>query len=214
MQSKPVVSLVDNDPVGRRSLRWLLSSAGLDSACYESAERFLEEFDPEVRGCVIAELRMRGINGLELVREMSVRRWTTPVVVLTGHADVPTAVRALEIGAAAFIEKPYSPEALLDRIRHLIEQDATIREARSRRADAEVLAASLTPRQREVMQLIVTGHLTKEIAVRLDVSARTVEVHRASVMRKMKADSLAELVALAVRHDLCDAESRPGSGST
>ena len=150
------------------------------------------------------------MSGLDLQRRIRDNDWPAPVIIVTGHADVPTAVRAMEAGAAGFIEKPFSRRRLLERIQLAIEQDAKARRERSQRAEIVARLDFLTARQREVMNLVVAGNMTKEIAARIGASARTVEVQRKQVMAKMQVESLAELVTLAVRHALCGAESRPG----
>ena len=210
MEAEATVFVVDDDADLRRSVRWLLRTNGLNVETFASAERFLEEYDPDAPGCVLVDLRMPGMSGLDLQRRIRDNDWPAPVIMVTGHADVPTAVRALEEGAAGFIEKPFSRRRLMDRIQRAIEQDAQVRRERSQRAEIVARLDHLTPRQREVMNLVVAGNMTKEIAARIGASARTVEVHRKQVMAKMQVESLAELVALAVRHDLCGAESRPG----
>jgi len=210
MEAEATVFVVDDDADLRRSVRWLLKTNGLNVETFASAEQFLEKYDPDAPGCVLVDLRMPGMSGLDLQRRIRANDWPAPVIMVTGHADVPTAVRALEEGAAGFIEKPFSRRRLMDRIHLAIEQDAKARRQRSQRAEIVARLDHLTPRQREVMNLVVAGNMTKEIAARIGASARTVEVHRKQVMAKMQVESLAELVALAVRHDLCGAESRPG----
>ena len=210
MEPEATVFVVDDDADLRRSVRWLLQTSGFNVETFSSAERFLEEYDPDAPGCVLVDLRMPGMSGLDLQRRIRDNDWPAPVIIVTGHADVPTAVRAMEAGAAGFIEKPFSRRRLLERIQLAIEQDAQTRRERSQRAEIVARLAQLTTRQREVMNLVVAGKMTKEIAARLGASARTVEVHRKQVMAKMQVESLAELVTIAVRHGLCGAESRPG----
>lgn len=202
MHSKPTVFLIDDDPEVRRSLRWLLHHSGHSVETFRSAEEFLEEFDPDRPGCVVADLRMPGLSGLELLGAMKEQAWRTPVIIVTGYGDVSTAVRTLEIGACAFIEKPFDSHEMLRRVGEALERDALDRRERLERDDAVAHAAKLTPRQVEVMRLIVAGKSTKQIAGELRISARTVEKIRAAVMKKMGAESLAQLVATAVRHGL------------
>jgi FixJ family two-component response regulator len=213
MEAEATVFVVDDDADLRRSVRWLLKTSGLNVETFSSAERFLEEYDPDAPGCVLVDLRMPGMSGLDLQRRIRDNDWPAPVIIVTGHADVPTAVRALEEGAAAFIEKPFSRRQLMDRIQLAIDQDALARRQRSQRDEIMTRLAHLTARQREVMSLVVAGNTTKAIAARIGASARTVEVHRKQVMAKMQVESLAELVALAVRHGLCDSDHH-GAGST
>jgi two-component system response regulator FixJ len=204
MEAEATVFVVDDDADLRKSVSWLLKTSGLKVETFASAERFLEEYDPDAPGCVLVDLRMPGMSGLDLQQRIRDNDWPAPVIIVTGHADVPTAVRALEEGAAGFIEKPFSRRRLVDRIQEAIEQDAQTRRLRSQRAEIMTRLDHLTPRQREVMNLVVAGGTTKEIAARLGASARTVEVHRKQVMAKLGVESLAELVTIAVRHGLCE----------
>ena len=189
-----IVYIVDDDDALRDSLAWLLDSAGYASESFASAEAFLGVYDEGMAGCLLLDVRMPGMSGLELYEELCSRHATLPVVFITGHGDVPMAVAALKRGAADFIEKPFNDEAML----RLVEQClANEREHRSRRRqDAEVARRfdQLTQREREVLDLIIAGKLNKQIADVLGISIKTVEVHRARVMEKMRASSLAELV--------------------
>ncbi len=202
MQGDPTVFLVDDDSEVRKSLQCLLESEGFSVRTFASAELFLKAYEPDAPGCVVVDLRMPGMSGLDLVRKMARQHWATPLIILTGYGDVPSAVRAMESGATAFIQKPFDAPALLDRIREALDRDARIRRERWQQARIRTDLASLTRRQREVMELVISGHLTKEIALQLGVSARTVEVHRANVMKKMGARSVAELVTVAVQYGL------------
>lgn len=188
------VYIVDDDEALRDSLVWLLDSAGYASESFDSAERFLEAYGEHMAGCLLLDVRMPGMSGLELYERLRELHSTLPVVFITGHGDVPMAVAALKRGAADFIEKPFGDEDML----RLVEQCLTAeREHRSRRRqDAEVARRmdQLTQREREVLELIIAGKLNKQIADMLGISIKTVEVHRARVMEKMNASSLAELV--------------------
>ena len=197
MKDDPTVSVVDDDPDLRRSMQWMLTKNGLDVRTYASAEHFLQDYDPDEPGCLILDLRMPG--GLELQQRMRRQKTAPPVIILTGHGDVSTAVRAMEAGALAFIEKPFNRQVLLDRIQQAVERDAEARRHQAECDELESRLAQLTPREREVMQLVVDGKTTKQIARQLGTSDRTIEVHRKHVMKKMGADSLARLVMLAVR---------------
>ncbi len=199
MVAEPTVFVVDDDADLRMSVQWLLWKEGLKVKTYPSAERFLAEYDPQWPGCVLVDLRLTGMSGLELQQKMIERQWTTPLIILTGHGDVPVAVRALEAGAAAFMEKPFKREVLLNRISEALKHDAAARQQRAWRAHVEARLALLTPRERQVMQMVVAGAPTRQIARGLGVSERTIEVHRARMMKKMQADSLADLVVLAVQ---------------
>ncbi len=199
MKDDPTVSVVDDDPDLRRSMQWMLSKSGLNVRTYASAEHFLQDYDPDEPGCIVLDLRMPGMDGLELQQKMSRKKWSAPVIILTGHGDVSTAVGAMEAGALAFIEKPFNRQVLLDRILQALEQDVEARHRRTEQERLESRLTLLTPREREVMQLVVDGKTTKQIARQLGTSDRTIEVHRKHVMKKMGADSLARLVMLAIR---------------
>ncbi|MHC4416144.1 MAG: response regulator transcription factor [Planctomycetota bacterium] len=211
MRAEATVFVVDDDADLRESVKWLLQKAGLKVRTHASAEHFLDDYDPETPGCVLIDLRMPGMSGLELQQRMIEREWDSPVIILTGHGDVPMAVRALEAGAAAFIEKPFSREFLLDRIRQALEKDAEDRRRRTRRAEVESRLALLTPRERQVMQLAVAGTTTSQIARGFGVSERTIEVHRSRIMKKMQVDSLADLVVVAMQCGM--REPTPNSAS-
>jgi len=194
----PTVFVVDDDRPMRRSLGWLLESVGLVVETFATAEEFLASWTPERPGCLVLDVRMPGLSGLELQAELVRRGVGVPTIVITGHAEVPMAVRALKSGAVDFLEKPFSDQLLLDRVHEALEIDRQARDAEERRSMAERRLADLTAREREVLELVVAGHTSREIAERLRVSPRTVEVHRARVMEKMGATSLAELVRLAL----------------
>ena len=196
MPPEPTVFVVDDDPAMRESLRWLLQSVGLAVETHAGAAAFLSSYDPSRSGCLVLDMRMPGMSGLNLQDELIARRITLPIIIITGYAEVPTAVRALKRGAVDFIEKPFSDELLLDRIRQAIETDRQTRDAEAQRAEVTVRFAQLTPREREVMELVIAGKANKVIAAELGLSPKTVEVHRANVMRKMAVDSVAELVRL------------------
>jgi FixJ family two-component response regulator len=192
----PVVFVVDDDPAMRDSLRWLIESTGLRVETYGDARTFLEAVGPDRPGCLVLDVRMPGMSGLDLQAELARRGIGLPTIVVTGHAEVPLAVRALKAGALDFIEKPFSDQLLLDRVRQGIEIDRREREGREQRADVMRRIGLLTQREREVLDLVVAGRANKEIAVALHLSPKTVEVHRSHVMEKMQASSVAELVRL------------------
>lgn len=199
MRDDAAVHVIDDDEAVRHSLDFLFGSAGLAVRTYDSAESFLAVAAELRSGCVLTDVRMPGMDGLALqrrLRELGVR---LPVIVMTGHGDVPIAVQALKAGAADFIEKPFDDEVLLTAVRAALEAD---RRAREREAEIEEIAtrlASLTPRERQVLERLVAGQPNKTIAFDLGTSPRTVEVHRARVMEKMGARSLSELVRMALR---------------
>jgi len=193
---EPTVFVVDDDRAMRESLSWLLDSVGLRVRSYATAADFLAEHDPAQPGCLVLDVRMPGMSGLDLQAELARRGVELPTIVITGHAEVSMAVRAVKAGAIDFIEKPFSDQLLLDRVRQALEIDLEAREVRRRREHARRRLATLTAREREVLNLVVAGKANKEIASALGVSPKTVEVHRAHVMSKMCVDSLAELIRL------------------
>ncbi|MFL5299251.1 MAG: response regulator transcription factor [Anaeromyxobacteraceae bacterium] len=192
------VYVVDDDEAMRDSLVWLLESNGHAVEAFASAEAFLERWREEMHGCLVLDVRMPGMSGLELHERLGARGAALPVVFVTGHGDVPMAVAALKKGAVDFIEKPFSDKEMLRLVAGCLELEATRRAARHRAAAVQRRVATLTEREREVMQLVVAGRLNKEIADDLGISIKTVEVHRARVMEKMEARSIAELVQAVV----------------
>jgi len=192
--SDQLVHIIDDDDALRDSLVWLLESTGLKVASYPSAEAFLQVWSSAMRGCLILDIRMPGMSGLELHEKLNSQHSTLPVIFITGHGDVPMAVTALKKGAFDFIEKPFHDQDMLNLIEQCLARDRTQHQHRRQGADAQRHIEQLTPREREVLELIVAGRLNKQIADELGISIKTVEVHRARVMEKMEADSLAELV--------------------
>ncbi len=196
MEHQPTVYVVDDDAALRESLAFLIESVGLQVRTFESADDFLTGIAPDAHGCLLLDVRMPGMSGLELQARLGDHGITLPVLILTGHGDVPMAVRAMKAGAFDFFEKPFNDQALLDRINRAIEHDGHRRQTNGQmRAIAERLDR-LSPREREVLDLVVSGRLNKEIAADLGVSEKTVESHRSKVMFKMEANSLVELVRL------------------
>jgi len=198
MATKSVVHVIDDDEAVRESLAFLLRSADLDAATYESATAFLAALPKAAPGCIITDVRMPGLSGTELLQKLKEMGVTMPVIVVTGHGDVPLAVEAMKMGAIDFFEKPFDDEALLASVQSSLgswgEQEA--REAE--RADVRARLESLSPRERDVLKGLVAGHPNKTIAFDLGISHRTVEIYRANVMTKMKASSLSELVRMAL----------------
>jgi RNA polymerase sigma factor (sigma-70 family) len=195
----PTVFVVDDDAALRESLRWLIESVGLRVATYDSAQSFLAEYDPARPGCLVLDIRMPGQSGLELQEKLRERGSDIPIIVITAYAEVPMAVRAFKAGAVDFIEKPFSDQVLLDRIQQAVEKDRQRRHEMEKREKLLVRVDRLTPREREVLQLIVAGKPSKVIAADLGVSQKTIEVHRSRIMAKMEANSLASLVRIAVQ---------------
>lgn len=197
--SKPTVFIVDDDQAVARSLRWLIETVRLSVETFASAQAFFDDYDSSKPGCLVLDVRMPGISGLELQERLAARRINVPIIFITGHGDVQMAVRALQTGAFDFVEKPFNDQDLLDRIQKAIAFDAERRGKEAQRAQLQALFASLTPREREVLDLVVEGLSNKAIANTLGLSAKTVEVHRAKVMEKMHARSISDLVKLAMQ---------------
>jgi len=205
--AEPVVYVVDDDEAMRSSLKWLIESVGLRVETFGSADEFLSCYYPGRAGCLLLDVRMPGMSGLDLQEYLTNRHIQLPVIIITGHGDVPLAVRAMKSGARDFIEKPFNDEALLDAIRHALALAAEQRSVQARQAEIATRLALLTPREHEVMEMVADGRSNKEIANTLGVSAKTVEAHRARVMEKMEARSLAELVRMVLAANLVDESS-------
>ncbi|KKI17947.1 MULTISPECIES: response regulator FixJ [Sphingomonas] len=196
MASEPVVYVIDDDEGARHSLEFLIDCAGLKARSFPSADAFLKADPPLEHACVITDVRMPGMNGIELAQELKRRGSHVPVIVITGHADVPLAVQAMHAGVSDFIEKPYDDETMLGAIRTAITRQADRDELQSERDRVQERLATLSMREREVMEGLVAGEANKAIAYDLGISARTVEVYRANVMLKMQAKTLSELVRM------------------
>ncbi|MBS1145030.1 MAG: DNA-binding response regulator [Proteobacteria bacterium] len=188
------IYVVDDDEAMRDSMTWLLEGEGYVVACFDSAENFLKARHDEMRGCIVLDVRMPEMSGLELHEKLDGLGSQLPVIFVTGHGDVPMAVSALQRGACDFIEKPFHNEDLLSRIRRALELDSQLSARRERDGAISHRLDQLTQREREVMQLVVAGKLNKQIADELNISMKTVEAHRARVMEKMGVRTLAELV--------------------
>ncbi|MGB5162465.1 MAG: response regulator transcription factor [Thermoanaerobaculia bacterium] len=199
--SPATVFVVDDDEAVRDSLALLLRSVELAVATFSSAHEFLDSYDPAAPGCLILDVRLPGMSGLELQQRLADDGADLPIVFITGHGDVPMAVRAMRRGAVDFLQKPFSDQELLDRVQQALAEQSQRRQQSESKAEIAQRIRSLTPREHEVMELIVEGLANKVIANRLGTSQRTVEVHRASVMRKMQADSVARLVHLVFAAD-------------
>ena len=196
---EPTVFVVDDDAGVLDALRILLRSVGLRAETYPSADDFLENFDQEAPGCLVLDVRMPGMSGMELQEKLAEMGFSTPIIFVTAHGDVPMAVEAVKGGAIDFIQKPFRDQELLDKIQHAIELDADSRAERESKEEIAGRIAALTPREREVMDLVVAGKLNKVIARDLGISQRTVEIHRARVMQKMQASSVSQLVQFVIR---------------
>jgi FixJ family two-component response regulator len=196
MSAGPTVYVVDDDSEMRSSLRWLIESVGLAVRTCASAQEFLGIYQPSDPGCLLLDLRMPGMSGLDLQAELASRQVYIPILIITGYAEVPLAIRAMKAGAFDFIEKPFSAQTLLDRIRAAVALDEVSRRRRATRQEVQERLDLLTRREREVLRGVVIGKGNKQIAALIRLSTKTVEVHRANVMKKLKADSLADLIRL------------------
>jgi FixJ family two-component response regulator len=193
---QPTVYILDDDDGMRRALTVLISTVGYRPMAFARPTEFLAKYDPEQAGCLVLDVRMPEMSGLEVQRELNKRGSMLPVIIITGHGDVPMAVQAMKDGASDFLQKPFRDQDLLDRINAALKVDAENRESVDRLSDLRHREASLTPREREVMMLVVDGRANKVIAIDLGLSERTVEIHRANVMEKMGARSVAHLVKM------------------
>ncbi|MBB1126569.1 response regulator transcription factor [Thiospirillum jenense] len=194
----PWVFVVDDDQAMRSSLQWLIESVGMQVRTFSSADEFLAAYELDWIGCLLLDVRMPGMTGLELQTYLTRSAIRLPVIIITGHGDVTMAVKAMKAGAVDFIEKPFNDDNLLTSIRNALQHDEKQRTLRTRCNEIAARLTSLTPREHEVMKMVTEGQSNKEIAAKLGVSAKTIEVHRARVMDKMQANSLAELVRLAL----------------
>ena len=198
--NKPTVFVVDDEEAVRDSLQWLLESKGLKVALFDSAEAFLAAYSPSLPGCLVVDVRMPGMSGLELQEKLAELHYAIPVIFITGHGDVPMAVSALKKGAVDFIEKPFGDKDMLRLVEQCLALDRETREKNRAQAAAARRLAGLTEREIEVMDLIIAGKLNKQIADVLNISIKTVEVHRARIMDKMAVRTVAELVQAVMPH--------------
>jgi FixJ family two-component response regulator len=190
------VMVVDDDAGIRNAMRALLKSVGLESALFASAQEFLDTYQPTQPGCLVLDIRMPGMSGLELQQHLNLRGAVIPVIFMTGHGDIPMAVEAMQHGAFDFLQKPFRDQDLLDRIQRAIVKDGELRKSLGEHSRIKAHLAELTPREREVLDLMTQGKQNKVIGQELGVSPRTIEIHRARVMEKMGAHSVAELVRM------------------
>ena len=198
MEPKGTVYVVDDDPGVRTSLRRLLEEVSLPCQAFSTANEFLEAYSPASPGCLVLDVRMPGMSGIELHKRLVAEDVTIPVVIISGHGDIPMAADAMRRGAVDFMEKPVSPQLLLDRIQQALARDAETRRAKTERDAVATRAALLTPREREVVDLAVTGMANKQIAAQFGVSPQAIDAHRAKAMKKMQAENVAELVRLMI----------------
>ena len=193
----PIVFVVDDDPSMREALADLIASVGLSVVAFKSAPEFLEHTRPDAPACLVLDVRLPGLGGLDLQRELLRREAQIPIIFITGHGDIPMSVRAMKDGAVEFLPKPFREQDLLDAIQHAIEIDRVARQERTVVAAVRLRYESLTKREREVMKLLVSGLLNKQIAAQLGSSEVTVKMHRGQVMHKMKAESVVQLARMA-----------------
>lgn len=196
MNPEPTVFIIDDDEAVRRFLSGLIASVGLHVETYASAQEFLDADEPSQPGCLLLDIRMPGMSGLELQKELASRNIRIPIIILTGHGDVQVAVHAMKAGAVDFIEKPFNNELLLDRVQNAVAESVEADSTRVRRDQIMGRVELLTPREHQVLDIVAAGETNKGIARRLDISEKTVEIHRARVMEKMQAKSLADLVKM------------------
>jgi len=195
------VFIVDDDASVRDSLRWLIESVQLKVLCFSSAQEFLNGYNNQQTGCVVLDVRMPGISGLDLQEELRQQGFVLPVIIVTGHADVPMAVRAFKSGVFDFIEKPFNDQHLIDRIQQAIEKSRSQKVNIQRQQVAGNRLKKLSSREKQVLDCIVAGSSNKTMARELDISVKTIETHRANLMSKMKAGSVSELVRIALLAD-------------
>jgi FixJ family two-component response regulator len=198
MNSDATVFVVDDDAAARESVVALVTHKGLAAKGFSSAEEFLAQYDPTHKGCLVVDVRMAGMSGLDLLKQLNARNSSLPVVVITGYADVPLAVRAMQAGATTFLEKPCQEQELWQAIQQALEIEQAQHALRKERAEIEGRLATLTEDELEVFRRLLQGHANKRIAADLDIGLRTVELRRSNIMKKMQATSLPDLVRMAI----------------
>jgi FixJ family two-component response regulator len=196
MSQAPVVFVVDDDPSIRSSLKFLMSSVGLQVEGFESADALLKRNPPDAPSCLVLDVRLHGLSGLDFQRQLAARNCHMPIIFITGHGDIPMSVRAMKAGAVEFLTKPFRDQDLLDAVRIALEKDHERRERRKEVSDLKERYNSLTTREQEVISMVVSGKLNKQIADQLGTAENTVKVHRSRAMEKMHAQSVAELVKM------------------
>lgn len=202
MNPEPTVFIIDDDEAVRRFLSGLIASVGLRVETYASAQEFLDADEPSQPGCLLLDIRMPGMSGLELQKELASRNIRIPIIILTGHGNVQVAVHAMKAGAVDFIEKPFNNELLLDRIQMAVAESVDADTTRVKQDEIAHRMELLTPREHQVLDIVAAGETNKAIARRLEISEKTVEIHRARVMEKMQAKSLANLVKMVAMLEL------------
>ena len=199
--SKSTVFIVDDNPAVRDAIRWLVEQVGLNAKTYASAREFLANFQPGMRGCLVLDIRMPGMSGIELQEKLSLEGTQLPVIIVTGHGDVPITVRAMKSGAFEFLQKPFNDQVLIDAIQTALDKYGLLWAQEDKRNQASKSLATLTPREREVLELLRRGKPNKVIAADLELSVRTVEGHRANITEKMGVKSLGQLIELLLKSD-------------
>ena len=197
-EDKAIVFIVDDDASVRDSLRWLIESVQLQVRCFATAQEFLQGYQSQQTGCIVLDVRMPGLSGLDLQEELRQQGFVLPVIIITGHADVPMAVRAFKSGVFDFIEKPFNDQHLIDRIHQAIDKSRSQKVNIQRWQDARDRLLKLSSREVQVLDCIVSGSSNKTMARELDISVKTIETHRANLMSKMQAGSVSELVRIAL----------------
>ncbi|MCP3850218.1 MAG: response regulator transcription factor [Gammaproteobacteria bacterium] len=195
--NQQTVFIVDDEPDVRAALRLLIKSVGYTVECFESADEFFKQFEADRKGCLILDVRMPGMSGMDLQEKLSERETLLPIIMISGHGEIPMAVKAVQNGAVDFLQKPFSDQQLLDRISQAMKINSERHDIHDIQNDAQTKYDSLTPREREIFTEVVSGKLNKVIAYELNISTRTVEIHRAKAMEKMGARNLSELIHLA-----------------
>jgi len=196
MTEAPIVFVVDDDASVRSSLKFLLSTVGLHAEAFDSADSFLRKKCSDVPSCLVLDVRLPGLSGLDFQRELAARNICIPIVFLNGHGDIPMSVRAMKAGAVEFLTKPFRDQDLLDAVRVALDRDRARREQEKEMADLRMRFDSLTSREQEVVSMVVAGMLNKQIAAELGTAESTVKVQRSRAMEKMKAESLADLIKM------------------
>lgn len=196
MTSTPIVFVIDDDPSVRSSLKFLLSTVGLQVESFESADNFLHKKSPDVPACLVLDVRLPGLSGIDFQRQLAAKNIRIPIVFLTGHGDIPMSVRAMKAGAVEFLTKPVRDQDLLDAVHVALEQDRARREQEKELADLQLRFASLTSREQQVISMLASGMLNKQIAAQLGTAESTVKVQRSKAMEKMHAESLVDLVRM------------------
>jgi len=201
MSAQPTVFIVDDEPAVRDSLCLLVKSMGLLVETFASGQEFLDAYDPSRAGCLVVNVRLPGMSGLELHDRLAQQGCHIPVIVITGHADVPMAVRAMKAKVFEFLEKPFNDQVMLESIQMALKEEASLRKKQAQKSEFKARLILLTPREREVMNLIVTGKPNKVLSDELGISRKTFDIHRVRIMAKMQAESLVDLVKMIILAD-------------